>query len=144
MLAITSGVVAPPEFPGLTEARAWYDSPAYRAILHLRTGHIEGDLLLIEGVGPDYDPAERARKLQAEAPSEGRTATPGSRSEALRGERQPATPRGGDLARRRNRAARTDRVGWRPRSRGSHQLLRNDGNLSHSSVTSHRPVTRRP
>ncbi|MFI5764097.1 DUF1330 domain-containing protein [Streptomyces sp. NPDC051563] len=52
------------EFPGLAEARAWYDSPAYRAIVHLRTDHIEGDLLLIEGVGPDYHPAERARKLQ--------------------------------------------------------------------------------
>ncbi len=55
------------EFPGLAEARAWYDSPAYRAILHLRTDHIEGDLLLIEGVGPDYHPAERARTLQAQA-----------------------------------------------------------------------------
>ncbi|MCY0960662.1 DUF1330 domain-containing protein [Streptomyces sp. H27-H5] len=55
------------EFPGLDEARAWYDSPAYRAILHLRTDHIEGDLLLIEGVGPNYHPAERARKLQTEA-----------------------------------------------------------------------------
>ncbi|MFI6149296.1 DUF1330 domain-containing protein [Streptomyces sp. NPDC051109] len=55
------------EFPGLAEARAWYDSPAYRAILHLRTDHIEGDLLLIEGVGPNYDPAERARALRTEA-----------------------------------------------------------------------------
>ncbi|MGW6834910.1 DUF1330 domain-containing protein [Streptomyces sp. NPDC054949] len=55
------------EFPSLDDARAWYDSPAYRSILRLRTDHIEGDLLLIEGVGPDYHPAERARKLQAEA-----------------------------------------------------------------------------
>lgn len=55
------------EFPGLDEARAWYDSPAYRAILRLRADHIEGDLLLIEGVGPHYDPAERARTLQARA-----------------------------------------------------------------------------
>ncbi len=36
------------EFPGLAEARAWYDSPAYRAILSLRTDHVEGDLVLIE------------------------------------------------------------------------------------------------
>ncbi|GAA2619571.1 MULTISPECIES: DUF1330 domain-containing protein [Streptomyces] len=56
------------EFPGLAEARAWYDSPAYRAIVRLRTDHIEGDLLLIEGVGPDYDPRRRAQALQA-APS---------------------------------------------------------------------------
>ncbi|MFF3013672.1 DUF1330 domain-containing protein [Streptomyces sp. NPDC057939] len=55
------------EFPGLTEARAWYESPAYRAILRLRADHIEGDLLLIEGVGPGYDPAERALKLRTEA-----------------------------------------------------------------------------
>ncbi|WP_327286336.1 MULTISPECIES: DUF1330 domain-containing protein [unclassified Streptomyces] len=60
------------EFPSLTEARAWYDSPAYRAILHLRTDHVEGDLLLIEGVGPSYDPAERALKLRVEADRAGR------------------------------------------------------------------------
>ncbi|MFG2638591.1 DUF1330 domain-containing protein [Streptomyces sp. NPDC048362] len=62
------------EFPSLAEARAWYDSPAYRAILRLRTDHIEGDLLLIEGVRPNYDPAERARKLQAEADRAGQSA----------------------------------------------------------------------
>ncbi|MEU6895580.1 DUF1330 domain-containing protein [Streptomyces sp. NPDC046557] len=63
------------EFPGLPEARAWYDSPAYRAILRLRTDHIEGDLLLIEGVRPNYHPAERARKLQTEAGRASRSAT---------------------------------------------------------------------
>ncbi|MFF4323848.1 DUF1330 domain-containing protein [Streptomyces sp. NPDC001568] len=62
------------EFPGLPEARAWYDSPAYQAILRLRADHIEGDLLLIEGVGPTYDPAERARKLRAEAERAGEPA----------------------------------------------------------------------
>ncbi|KUJ66124.1 hypothetical protein ACZ90_40450 [Streptomyces albus subsp. albus] len=55
------------EFPDLAEARAWYHSPAYQAILRLRADHIEGDLLLIEGVGPDYDPLERAAKLRAAA-----------------------------------------------------------------------------
>ncbi|MEU0437463.1 DUF1330 domain-containing protein [Streptomyces sp. NPDC006290] len=63
------------EFPGLAEARAWYDSPAYRAILSLRTDHVEGDLLLIEGVGPDYDPAERAHRLRTEAERAGRSTT---------------------------------------------------------------------
>ncbi len=53
------------EFPGLAEARAWYDSPAYRDILPLRTDHIPGDVLLIEGVGPDYDPASKAEQLRA-------------------------------------------------------------------------------
>ncbi|MGO4614748.1 DUF1330 domain-containing protein [Nocardia sp. 2YAB30] len=55
------------EFPGTTEAREWYHSPAYQAISALRTDHVEGDLLLIEGVGPNYDPRERAAKLRAEA-----------------------------------------------------------------------------
>ncbi|MER6076604.1 DUF1330 domain-containing protein [Streptomyces sp. NPDC001817] len=62
------------EFPSLTEARAWYDSPACRDILRLRTDHIEGDLLLIEGVGPDYHPAGRAAKLRAESEQAGRSA----------------------------------------------------------------------
>ncbi|WP_433570256.1 DUF1330 domain-containing protein [Streptomyces sp. CA-251247] len=63
------------EFPSLAEARSWYDSPAYRAILRLRTDHIEGDLVLIEGVGPNYDPAERARTLRAEAGRAGKSTT---------------------------------------------------------------------
>ncbi len=62
------------EFPGRAEARAWYDSPAYRAILRLRTDHIEGDVLLIDGVGPDYDPTTRARTLRAEAEQAGESA----------------------------------------------------------------------
>ncbi|MFJ4623768.1 DUF1330 domain-containing protein [Streptomyces sp. NPDC088812] len=55
------------EFPGLDEARAWYHSPEYQDILRLRTDHIEGDVLLIEGVGPRYDPTRRAAALRAEA-----------------------------------------------------------------------------
>jgi uncharacterized protein (DUF1330 family) len=56
------------EFPGLTEARDWYHSPAYQEILPLRAEHIDGDLLLIEGVGSDYDPRERAGKLRVGTP----------------------------------------------------------------------------
>ncbi|MFI9509479.1 DUF1330 domain-containing protein [Nocardia sp. NPDC052566] len=59
------------EFPTMERARAWYNSPAYQAILHLRSDHIEGSLLLIDGVGPDYDPRERAAKLRAEAAARG-------------------------------------------------------------------------
>lgn len=55
------------EFPGMAEARAWYESPAYQSILGLRTAHIEGDVVLVEGVGPDYDPGARAAVLRAEA-----------------------------------------------------------------------------
>ena len=41
-------------FPGLEAARAWYDSPAYQAILPLRTRNVRGDTILIEGVGSDH------------------------------------------------------------------------------------------
>jgi uncharacterized protein (DUF1330 family) len=42
-------------FPSIDDARRWYDSPAYQDILHLRTDHIDGDTLLVEGVPDDYD-----------------------------------------------------------------------------------------
>ncbi|MCK7625866.1 DUF1330 domain-containing protein [Streptomyces sp. RS10V-4] len=60
------------EFPNLATARAWYASPAYQDILRLRTDHIDGDLVLVEGVGPAYDPSERAAKLRAEEAAPGR------------------------------------------------------------------------
>jgi uncharacterized protein (DUF1330 family) len=55
-------------FPDLDTARAWYASPAYQAILRLRTDHIQGDVVLVDGVGPAYDPAARAERLRAELP----------------------------------------------------------------------------
>ncbi|MEV5384476.1 DUF1330 domain-containing protein [Streptomyces sp. NPDC052721] len=58
------------EFPGLAEARAWYASPAYQEILRLRTDRIDGDVVLVEGVGVGYDPRERAVKLRAETTRE--------------------------------------------------------------------------
>jgi uncharacterized protein (DUF1330 family) len=39
-------------FPDLERARAWYESPAYQAILPLRTRNSEGSIILIDGV-PD-------------------------------------------------------------------------------------------
>ncbi len=39
-------------FPSLAQARTWYASAAYQAILPLRTRHIEGDVILVEGVEP--------------------------------------------------------------------------------------------
>lgn len=44
-------------FPDSARARAWYASPAYLEILPLRTRHIAGDVILVEGVRPGYDPA---------------------------------------------------------------------------------------
>ncbi|GAA2253157.1 hypothetical protein GCM10010145_21140 [Streptomyces ruber] len=52
-------------FPSLAEARAWYASPAYREILPLRTRHMGGDVLLVDGVGPGYEPAATAAALRA-------------------------------------------------------------------------------
>lgn len=38
------------EFPDYASARGWYDSPAYREILHLRTDNSDGVAMLVEGV----------------------------------------------------------------------------------------------
>lgn len=53
------------EFPSGDAARAWYDSPAYQEILHLRADHIPGDLILVEGCGADHDSAALAAGLRA-------------------------------------------------------------------------------
>jgi uncharacterized protein (DUF1330 family) len=55
------------EFPDLDRARAWYDSPAYQEILPLRTRHIPGSAVLVEGVDPDYDTRRTAARLRAQA-----------------------------------------------------------------------------
>jgi uncharacterized protein (DUF1330 family) len=52
------------EFPSLEAAHKWYDSPAYREILHLRANHLVGDLILVEGAGPEHDSAELAAQLR--------------------------------------------------------------------------------
>ncbi|WP_067972463.1 DUF1330 domain-containing protein [Nocardiopsis trehalosi] len=51
-------------FPGIAEARAWWDSPAYQEIAPLRSRHMKGDIIMIEGVPEDYDPAETARAMR--------------------------------------------------------------------------------
>ncbi|WP_030808964.1 DUF1330 domain-containing protein [Streptomyces sp. NRRL S-337] len=61
------GFVVVIEFPGIDEARAWYDSPAYQEILPLRTRHIDGDCVLVPGVGADYDVSETAAARRAAA-----------------------------------------------------------------------------
>jgi uncharacterized protein (DUF1330 family) len=42
------------EFPGREQAQGWYDSPAYRAILRLRTENSRGEAVLVDGVGHDH------------------------------------------------------------------------------------------
>ncbi|GGW10498.1 DUF1330 domain-containing protein [Streptomyces capoamus] len=51
-------------FPGIAEARAWWDSPAYQEIAPLRSRHIAGDIVLVPGVAEDYDPAATAKALR--------------------------------------------------------------------------------
>ena len=41
-------------FPDLATARAWYASPAYQAILALRTDNSQGDVILVPGCAPDH------------------------------------------------------------------------------------------
>lgn len=41
-------------FPGAAQARGWYDSPAYREILPLRTGNSDGVAFLVDGVDADH------------------------------------------------------------------------------------------
>ena len=50
-------------FPDLDAARAWYDSPAYRQILPLRTRNSDGVTLLVDGVPDGYRAAAHAEKL---------------------------------------------------------------------------------
>jgi uncharacterized protein (DUF1330 family) len=52
-------------FPGIEEARAWYDSPAYRELIPLRADHIPGDVVLVEGVPPGYDAGKTAAAMRA-------------------------------------------------------------------------------
>ncbi|MDH6434056.1 uncharacterized protein (DUF1330 family) [Streptomyces sp. SAI-144] len=51
-------------FPGIAEARAWWDSAAYQEIAPLRSRHIEGDIILVEGVPDGYDPAVTAKAMR--------------------------------------------------------------------------------
>ncbi|MEU4115442.1 DUF1330 domain-containing protein [Kitasatospora sp. NPDC028055] len=47
------------EFPDYGSARAWYDSPAYREILPLRTRHMVADAIIAEGVPAGYRGADK-------------------------------------------------------------------------------------
>jgi len=43
-------------FPDIAAARSWWDSPAYQEIAPLRRRHIEGDIIMVEGVPDNYEP----------------------------------------------------------------------------------------
>jgi uncharacterized protein (DUF1330 family) len=67
-----AGTIVVIEFPGMSEARSWYESPAYREILPLRTTHIDGDVILVDGVEPGHDSAKMAADMRR-AQGEGRS-----------------------------------------------------------------------
>ncbi|MFF1559527.1 DUF1330 domain-containing protein [Streptomyces sp. NPDC058279] len=61
------GTVVVISFPDIDTARAWYTSPAYQAILPLRTRHIPGEIILVDGVPPGYDARKTAAGLREAA-----------------------------------------------------------------------------
>ena len=51
-------------FPSLDQARVWWASPAYREIAPLRSRHIDGDIIVVDGVAAGYDPTPAARAVR--------------------------------------------------------------------------------
>ncbi|MFD4716927.1 DUF1330 domain-containing protein [Streptomyces sp. NPDC058423] len=51
-------------FPSMEAARDWYASPDYQSLLPLRTRHIPGDVLLVDGVPEGYEAAATAARLR--------------------------------------------------------------------------------
>ncbi|MET8121997.1 DUF1330 domain-containing protein [Micromonospora sp. NPDC005189] len=51
------------EFPDMIKARAWYDSSTYQEIKPLRTRHLAGEVLLVEGVEPNHSSSRMAADL---------------------------------------------------------------------------------
>ncbi|MDH6214033.1 DUF1330 domain-containing protein [Streptomyces pseudovenezuelae] len=57
-------------FPGMAEARAWWDSPEYQEIAPLRARHIPSDIVLVPGVPEGYDPTATATAMRETLPTE--------------------------------------------------------------------------
>lgn len=51
------------EFPDAEAAREWYDSPAYQAILPLRTEHSQSIACMVEGVPTGYRAVDKLADL---------------------------------------------------------------------------------
>ena len=51
------------EFPALDAVRAWWTSPEYAEIKHLRTDHMEADIVLFDALPRDYDVRHTAAML---------------------------------------------------------------------------------
>ncbi|WP_328927788.1 DUF1330 domain-containing protein [Streptomyces sp. NBC_00190] len=61
------GTVVVIGFPDIDKARGWYASDAYQALIPLRTDHIAGEVILVEGVPADYDASKTAAALREAA-----------------------------------------------------------------------------
>ncbi|HST85604.1 MAG TPA: DUF1330 domain-containing protein [Kineosporiaceae bacterium] len=59
------GVVVIIAFPDLERAHAWYESPAYQAILPFRTRNSDGGAAIVDGVPPGYRAAAYLDKVDA-------------------------------------------------------------------------------
>jgi uncharacterized protein (DUF1330 family) len=55
------------EFPDLDAARNWYYSPAYQAIVRLRTDNSDGDTVLVDGVRDGHRATDILPALQSHA-----------------------------------------------------------------------------
>lgn len=53
------------EFPSMADAQKWYNSSEYQKILHLRVNNAISDLVLVDGVGPDFTVAGFAQRVRA-------------------------------------------------------------------------------
>jgi len=53
------------EFPSMADAENWYRSPQYQKILHLRVNNAISDLILVQGVRPEFTVAGFAKEVRA-------------------------------------------------------------------------------
>jgi uncharacterized protein (DUF1330 family) len=54
------------EFPNRQAAIDWYESPAYQAILRLRTDHSESMVTIVDGVSADHRATDKLAELLAD------------------------------------------------------------------------------
>lgn len=53
------------QFPDIHAAQGWWISAAYRAIAPLRSRHIDGHIIVVEGVAEHYDARLAAQAVRA-------------------------------------------------------------------------------
>src|SRR5690606_6044626 len=97
-------------FPDLEAAHAWWDSPGYRAIAPLRSRHIDGDIVVVDGVapGPARHRGSRAppRAARPELPAPQRARSGGRAGAAAAPARRPGCGSAGRGRRGAGRAGR--------------------------------------